>query len=121
MELQDKIKNWLAKDGAFTADDRKQIKAEALKAELDVKFAGKCQSCYRDAVVLLALRYKVGATSEGVATKSGKYVFSGKVPVRWWHKGMTYTMSQQSSDALIELYMRENPRQTIYREKGGEQ
>lgn len=121
MDIKEKIKNWLVKGGAFTPDDKKEIKAAATEAHLDIKFKSKCPNCYSDAVIMLAMHHGVNATVQGVETKSGNYLFTVPGKAIWFDKGVMRTLNATTDDETIERYMAQFPNQKFFikNEKGG--
>lgn len=123
MEIKEKIKNWLAKEGLFSPDDKKAIKAAAEEAGVEVRFKSRCDSCYTDAVILLAKHYGVREV-RGVVTKSGNYVFTVAGKLIWFENGIQRVLNGESDDAVIERYIKRFPNQKFFvknEEKGGEE
>lgn len=112
--MKEKILNWLNKNGLFTPQDKKEIKAATHDAGIEHTFRSGCPNCYTDAVTLLAIHYGVRLESP-VTTCSGRYEYLQPSPSMWnGHVRLDAT----TPDFFIELFRASCPDQFagFYRE-----
>lgn len=102
--MQDKIKQWLIKGDALSPSDKAEIRAAVKEAGISHTFATKCNSCYTDAVTLLAIHYGVKPSPK--PTPSGKYKFIGASPATL---NMSITLDERTPDHVIEEYRAIDP------------
>lgn len=114
MDIKEKIMNWLVKDGAFTPEDKKEIKAAAQEAGIEVTFKSRCSNCYSDAVILLAKHYEVKASEPKESAGDGRYSFGAKGQVIWYENGRKNILSAKSDVATIERFIAANPNQKYF-------
>ena len=72
--MKERIRDLMLKNGAFTPQDKKDIKAMIAESGIDFTFKTRCPDCYTDALTLLALHYDVRTASFGHVTECGRYI-----------------------------------------------
>ncbi len=118
----------LTRIDALTPADKAEIKEMSKEARLEVKFASRCKDCYKDALLMLRLKYGVNAENgEKALTPSGNFRWlHGATKVVWFYKLRKIELSAQTDDATIEKYIAFNPSQKHFervesaKEKGGD-
>lgn len=106
MELNE-IERMLTK-GASTLmpDEKKAIRSECKRLELNIAFASGCPNCYHDALVLLRKHYKYTADHAETPANGRRWRWVGGNPVMWNGRIL---MDENTPDEIVDEFVKYHP------------
>lgn len=104
---EQRIRELAVKNGLFTPDEKKEVRKAVKELELDVNLRGGCPDCWRDAVILIAVKLgvKLGEADKGRLTAGGRYICIREGV--WWRNGQRVRLTADTDERLIASLRRE--------------
>lgn len=103
------VKSLLVKQGLFTPDEKKAVKAMCKELELSVNLRSGCPDCWRDAVIQIAVKCGIHTESKEVrATFGNKYVCHREGV--WYKQGTRVRLTADTDERIIDALRAENER-----------
>ena len=103
------VKRLLVKQGLFTHYEKKSVKRACKELGLDVNLRGGCPDCWRDAVILIAVKLGIKTDTDGTRpTAGGRYICHREGV--WYRQGARVRLTADTDERIIDALRHENER-----------
>lgn len=101
----------------FNADEKKQIKELCVELGVEANFKTRCNSCYKDAFLLICNQYEITSKDLEIEKKvNEKYSYMLSKPAYWYSTRYgRIELNEYTKVDMIEAFIEDYPNQTLYK------